>query len=268
MALEDHIFLGTSTPIAVHWPLEALLDHYAAMRDAIAATGHYQPEEIGPIVLNVSFVYSFNAYKAIGLLLPNLYHESAAVVLRQLWEVSLNMHWIAVDPPTRARDFCNYTAIEFRSLIKKHSNDSKSLDDFDELTSRFQERFHYNDARGRSRTRPNFSTASICDRANKLKGPWPLEYKMVYGLSSMHAHGAPGAILYAIFLQQYSHPEVRERNSAALIAMLSVNVMLRNVELLAKHKIIADTSIVRKAFSQFQSTVHDAVHQSKANQED
>ena len=46
----------------------------------------------------ISFVYAFNTYKALGLLLPELYHESGAVVFRQFWEVSLNLHWIERDP--------------------------------------------------------------------------------------------------------------------------------------------------------------------------
>ncbi len=177
------------------------------------------------------------------LLLPKLYHESGAVVLRQLWEVSLNLHWVGIDPEPRAQDFCNFTVMEYRKLIQK-SDDPTSLQSFDDATERFQEDFRYQDGRDRNRIHGNFAKINIRDRAVELGDPWVREYEIVYHLTSMHAHGVPGAVLHGMFQAQYPNPEIRERNSTALIAMLAIKVMVRNVELLVRLDIIPDATNV------------------------
>lgn len=78
-----------------------------------------QSNELWPFVAIASFSYCFNAYKAIGIILPQLYHESGSVLLRQLWEASLNLHWIELDAENRAKDFCNFTVIELRKGMQK-----------------------------------------------------------------------------------------------------------------------------------------------------
>jgi hypothetical protein len=183
-----------------------------------------------------------------------LYHESGAVVLRQLWEVSLNLHWVGVDPEPRVQNFCNFTVMEYRKLIQKFGDETQ-LQTFDEATERFQAQFRYRDGRGRNRTHANFATSNIYDRAVELGDPWKREYELVYHLTSMHPHGAPGAVLHGIFQAQYLNPEIRERNSAALIAMLAIKVMVRNVELLVRLDIIPDATDVIDAFDAYQATI-------------
>ena len=259
MSLDETLFIGPHDPKPPELPLSAIMEHYVTIRDAIAGTGHVEPADLASLVANASFVYAFNTYKAISLLLPELYHESGAVVLRQLWEVSLNLHWIESDPATRAQDFCNFTVMEYRKLIQK-SRDSTPLEDFDDATDRFQSKFRYRDGRGRNRSHGNFATTNIHDRAVDLGDPWEREYELVYHLTSLHAHGAPGAVLHGIFQQQYSNPQIREQNSASLIAILAVKVMVRDVQLLARMKIIPDASSVLEAFDPFQKTIKDAAN--------
>lgn len=254
MSLDETLFIGTATPKPVPLPLKAILVHYAVIRDAMADTGRVLSPDLPSLVANTSFNYAFNAYKSISLLLPELYHESGAVVLRQLWEVSLNLHWIGVDPESRSKDFCNFTIMEHRKLIHK-SGEPTELQAFDGDTKRFQKRFRYQDKKGRNRRHGNFATTSICDRATKLGNPWNGEYQFVYELASMHAHGAPGAVLRDVFQLIYSHPETREQNSASLIAILAIKVMVRNVELLVTLNIIPDASNVMEAFKSFQETI-------------
>lgn len=79
MSLDETLFIGANSQLLAHLPLEEILDHHATIRDAIAGTGHIQPDDLASYVANTSFVYAFNTYKAIGLLLPELYHESGAV---------------------------------------------------------------------------------------------------------------------------------------------------------------------------------------------
>lgn len=254
MSLDETLFIGMPGPKQAPLPLMAILEHYAAIRDAMAGTGHVESHDLPTLVANTSFIYAFNAYKAISLLLPELYHESGAVVFRQLWEVSLNLHWIGVDPEPRAQDFCNFTTIECRKVIQK-SGDPAPLKDFDNTTKRFQSSFRYQDRRGRNRTHGNFATTNIHDRATELGDPWDREYELVYYLTSMHAHGAPGAVLHGMFRAQYPDPETRENNSASLVAILSIRLMIRNVALLVRLNIVPDAALVMEAFESFQKSL-------------
>lgn len=254
MSLNEMAFIGSYGPRRFRFPLAPILEHHAAIRDAIAGTGYFAPDDPPSLVANASFIYALNAYKAIGLLLPHLYHESAAVVLRQLWEVSLNLHWLALDPPTRAQDFSNFTVMEGRKIIQTSGN-KEEVAAFDEATKRFQSRFWYQDGRKRRRAHSNFATSTVHDRAAELQGPWPTEYELFYSLTSMHAHGAPGAILHAIFLKHYPDPEIREQNAAALIAVHAITVIVRDVRLLARMKVIPDCTGVSELYDSFRSTI-------------
>ncbi|MBP5979440.1 MAG: hypothetical protein KA748_04485 [Halomonas sp.] len=253
MSFDEALFIGNPKSRAA-LPLGRILEHYAIVRDAIATTEHVVPEELPSFVVNQSFIYAFNSYKAINLLLPELYHESAAAVMRQLWEVSLNLHWIGGNPGERSRDFCNYTVMEYRKLLSKEEVNDQ-INDFDRATENFQSRFKYKDKRGRNRSHGNFATVSIHDRATELGEPWASEYTLVYHLTSMHAHGAPGAILHALFQASYPNPNRLEKNSTALIAILAIKVMVRNVELLHKLGVIVDASSILQAFRQFEDTL-------------
>lgn len=178
--------------------------------------------------------------------------------MRQLWEVSLNLHWIGIDPATRAKDFCGFTLVEHRKLICK-SGDSKSLRDFDTATKKFQEQYRYDDKRGRNRIQNNFAAANIHDRAVELDEPWISEYKLIYDLASMHAHGAPGAILHGMFLAQYPDSDERENDAAAIVAIQAIRVIVRNVQLLVRMNVITDARAVLSAYDAFQDTLSKAV---------
>ena len=264
MSLDETLFVGMPGPKQTPLPLAAILEHYAVIRDAMAGTGHVESRDLPTLVANTSFIYAFNAYKAISLLLPELYHESGAAVLRQLWEVSLNLHWLGIDPEPRAQDFCNFTTMECRKLIQR-SKDPTPLKDFDDATKRFQSSFRYQDSQGRSRTHGNFARTNIHDRATELGDPWNREYGIFYYLTSMHAHGAPGAVLHAMFQTQYRDPETRENNSASLIAILAIKVMIRNVELLVRLNIIPDADSVKEAFESFKKTLSSRLNPTNPN---
>lgn len=254
------LFVGTCPDDPVPLPFAELLNHYSDVRDAIARSMHMEHElkpDLGSFISMISFVYAFNTYKAMGLLLPDLHHESGAVVLRQLWEVSVNMHWIERDPTTRAQDFCNFTVMEYRKLIQK-SGDSTPLQDFDDATKRFQAKFRYRDSKGRNQKHSVFATKSICDRAHELGDPWKTEYEFVYFLASLHAHGAPGAILQPHFRNHYSAPEIRERNSVSLIAIVAMEVIVRDLHLLGRLGLIQSFEEVDKAYAAFQDTMDSA----------
>ena len=106
--LSKTLFIGQGAADPIPLPYQELVDHHAAVRDAIADAFHVEHElepDLKSLVSIQSFIYAFNTYKALGHLLPDLFHESGAVVLRQLWEVSLNLHWIEKDPDVRSQAF-------------------------------------------------------------------------------------------------------------------------------------------------------------------
>jgi len=257
MSLQETLFIGACKPNPEPFPLKAILNHFTVIRDAIAGTKYLEPTTLESYIANISFVYALNTYKAIGLLLPESFHESGAVVLRQLWEVSLNLHWIGRDPVKRAQDFCNFTVMEYRKVIKKSGGGPAALNSFDEATAKFQKKFRYSDRRGKDRTHSSFATTTTHDRAIDLGAPWESEYELVYHLTSMHAHGAPGAVLHGMFQQQYPNPEIREQNSVSLIAILAINYIVRDVKLLTEMEIILDPSRVLEAFEDFQTCIKE-----------
>ena len=255
--LNDTLFLGTCKGTPVPLPFAEILQHHAEIRDATANlihTKHDVATDLPSFIGMISFVYAFNTYKALGLLLPELYHESGAVVFRQLWEVSLNLHWIEREPVARAQDFCNFTVMEYRKLIER-SGGSCPLHDFDDATTKFQARFRYRNRKGRNQKHTVFALKTIHDRAEELGEPWKREYELVYNLASLHAHGAPGAILHPHFLQYYPAPEVREQNAVCLIAIQSISVLLRDLRLLVRLRVMPNSEEVEKAFASFQSTI-------------
>jgi hypothetical protein len=192
--------------------------------------------------------------------LTELYHEAAAAVIRQLWEVSLNLHWMMADPQDRADLFVNFTTMEARKLFQISDN-LGSLDSFDEATKSFQARFRTRgrDGNASERVHTNFSTKNVRDRAIELGDPWDKDYQIVYHLTSMHAHGAPGAVLHAVFQNQYGDVDVRERDQAAILAIFGVHIIKRNLNLLADAGIIPDKSSAEKAFQDFMAIVKPPV---------
>ena len=248
------MLIGTRTPVQGPLPLTAILERCAKLRDAIALTPHVEDDQLHTFVANQSFIYAFNTYKAISLLLPDLYHESAAVVLRQLWEVSLNLHWILRDLANRSQDFCNFTLMEHRKVLQE-TGDAALLVDFDSLTAEFQSRFSYKDKRGKKRRHSSLATMNVHARSADLGEPWKTEYQLFYHLGSMHAHGAPGAVFHGVFLNMYGDTNIRESNVAGSLALMAADIMVRNVQLLADQGIVVDPDPVEQAFQDLRSIV-------------
>lgn len=250
MSLLNTAFIGRKSDGSTRFSFEKLLKRYELLRDATAHTVHGEHDlssELWPFVAMASFSYAFNAYKAIGLILPELYHESGSVVLRQLWEASLNLHWIEREPETRSQDFCNYTVIELRKGMQK-SCEQSSLASLDAVSTRFQSKFRFKDKKGKERIHSNFAGSSVQQRAEELGEPWSTDYNLLYHLASMHAHGAPGAVLHQHFVFHSTSPQNKERDSTSLVAYLSMKVLVADVHLLVRNGFIANSTAVDEAF--------------------
>jgi hypothetical protein len=178
--------------------------------------------------------------------------------------VSLNLHWVECDPDNRAQAFCNFTVMENRKLIVKSGNGAE-LADFDAATAAYQARFRFLDRKGKQQVCSDFAAKNVADRAIELGEPWKREYELIYHLTSMHTHGAPGAILHSFFLPHYSFPEIRERNSVALIAIVAIRVMVRLVQLLIRLGLLQaeTTAQVEKCYTAFEETMKAVKSQGK-----
>lgn len=258
-SIHNTAFIGGCSGAPTPLPFDELVAHYESIRDTIAETLHVEyslEPDLKCLVAIQSTIYAFNIYKAFARLVPELFHESGSVVLRQLWEVSLNLHWIERDPDIRSLAFCSFTLMEQRkNLIKSGQNDE--LREFDAATATQQARFRFVDRKGNEQVYKDFAAKNVCDRAEEVGEPWKREYELIYHLTSLHAHGAPGAILQGFFLHHYSLPEIREQNSMALLVILSIKVMVRNIQLLNRLGILSNASVapVKKAFEAFQDTM-------------
>jgi hypothetical protein len=144
--------------------------------------------------------------------------------------------------------------MEYRKTLHKF-NDDTTATSFDAVTRAFQSQYSFTDRKGKRKLYTNYSNLSVQQRADQLGEPWSSDYQLVYDITSMHAHGAPGAILQAIFRRYYSTPNIRERDDSALMAIVAIKTMMRNVELMESHGIVLDSTGVRREYEAFMQTL-------------
>jgi len=169
---------------------------YNDFRDRIAAKVHgeweFESHSFGLVLVTV-FRHSFNLYKAIGLLLPDLYYEFESSLLRSLWEISLDLHWIAQDPDNRSRLFLNFTLVEYRKTLTL-SDQQK----FDHAAATYLKDFQFTDKKRKKRFYSEFLNLKPVDVAKRLGKDWEIEYDRIYKLSCAYVHGSPGVILFPL----------------------------------------------------------------------
>jgi hypothetical protein len=196
------------------------------------------------------FIYAFNTYKAIGLLLPDLYYEYALSLLRTLWEVSLDLHWIAQDSEKRSLRFLNFTLLEYRKSLqrsvqkarKKNRHQEaglldKQVSELDRDAARFLKDYAVIDKRGRTHFVSEFSNKTPDAIARELGDDWIDEYARIYKLTYAYVHGAPGVIIFPLqFLDEedeLSTYEDQERTAKA--AVWSIAIMAKTYTLFCRN---------------------------------
>ena len=250
MSLESTAFIGWEDNPDYRLPFERILTIHSILSDEIGLLLHAEQDskpEIWPFIALASVSYAFNVYKSIGLLIPHFYHESGSVLVRQLWEVSLNLHWMERDPENRARDFGAFTVMEMRKTMQK-TGASDSISDFDNATLRFQREFRFQDKSNKDRIHSSFATRNVEQKAGELGDPWKTDYNLLYHLMSMHTHGAPGAVLLQHFTAHSKDPAKKERNSTALVAYISMKIMVANIQLMVRSGILGSSASVDSVF--------------------
>lgn len=231
-------------------PTDEVVAAYNEFRDHIAAAVHGEHEmEAGAFALIAGklFGFIFNTYKAIGLLLPERYYEQGSALYRTLWESGANLAWIAKDPETRARQFAEFTAVEFRRLLQSQVNLAATgptsataagdwLREYEALMAAQLDRFRDVSRKGRMRLRDRFSGPSLEALVADLGEPWVREYQFHYKMACFYTHGAPGAVLFPFLVMPKDGVEAFKRVDAertALLGLLTMDLMQRCLNLIA-----------------------------------
>jgi hypothetical protein len=219
---------------------EAVAAH-AAFRDHISclAYGEYAMEgDVFPVVAMMLFSFIFNTYKAVGLLLPGEYYEQAATLYRTMWEAGANLAWIALDPEERAKQFAEFTGVEYRHVLQSHAERLASAspraaaDEAEERLRQYEtlmdprlSRYTYSDGK---RWRDRFSCVKLDAVTSELGSPWSEEYRLHYRMGCSYTHGAPGAVLSPLFATPEAEaPAKVEAERTSLLAVLSMELMQR-----------------------------------------
>lgn len=250
MSLQNTAFIGWEDNPDYRLPFDRILTAHPILRDEIGSLLHVEHDcnpELWPFIALASVSYAFNIYKSIGLVILHLYHESGSVLVRQLWEVSLNLHWMERDPENRPRDFGEFTVMEIRKSMQK-TGSSTSISEFDDATMRYQQQFRFKDKNNKNQIHSSFAACNVEKRAGEIGDPWMTDYNLLYHLTSMHAHGAPGAVLLQHFTAHSKDPETKEKNSTALVAYISMKIMVANIRLMVRCGILKSSGSVDSIF--------------------
>ncbi|SRR5258707_6659945 len=193
--------------------LDSIMNDHDELRDNIAVTNLEYPtkkvDSLYAVVLVQSFLFCFNTYKALGIILRERYYEQASVLVRILWEATLNLAWVDEYPAQRAKLFCQFTVVEKRKFVLFKVSEAKRLRDTSALAAAEQnlrnfdakyadvlDDYRFQDKKGKKKIRSRLSSPSIEEQARQLGGAWAKEYREVYPLLSLYAHATPGAILF------------------------------------------------------------------------
>ncbi|MEE9131037.1 MAG: DUF5677 domain-containing protein [Phycisphaerales bacterium] len=217
--------------------LSDAIEAHQELRDRVAETidGEWEigPPEFGLALVRL-FQYAFNSYKAIDLLLPDLYYEQSSSLCRTLWETALHISWISDAPRERSRRFVQYTCVEYRRLLSRIEADPQArretLDAFDQQFERVLNDYRSRDKHGRLRLHGRATGVSVAELASSMGEPWSSEYQEFFPVWSMYTHGAPGAVLFPILPLEKASIEAFE----ALDTPRTILLAFWSMELLAR----------------------------------
>lgn len=217
---------------------------HAAFRDHISSLtyGEYAMEgDLFPGVAVMLFCFIFNTYKAVGLLLPEKYYEQAATLYRTMWEAGANLAWIALDPEERAKQFAEFTGVEYRHVLQSQAERpaaagprtaadaaGERLRQYETLVGPRLSRYTYVDRNRRRRWHRRFSGPSLDQVIRDLGSPWSDEYQLHYRMGCSYTHGAPGAVLSPLFTTPEAEALAKvDAERTSLLAVLSMELMQR-----------------------------------------
>lgn len=249
--------------------LEDTLKLCEELRDRIENQlyGEWELEENSfNIAVQAIFRLGFNTYKCIGLLLPELYYEQSSILLRNLWELSLNVHWIKLKPEERAKQFLGFTVVEFRKSLEriKQENNSLSisglenvLNQYDKALERNLSAYQFLDKKGKTRQFKDFTNLSVEQRARELGQDWLSQYNRIYRLTSAYVHNSPGVVFFSGNISPSEAQAIEDDNTilslpdedkkrTEIVALYSISIMIELYQLMCSIIELDDSAYIEE----------------------
>lgn len=175
-----------------------------------------------------SFGFCFNGFKAIGLLLPDLYYEFAFILLRTVWEDSLNTHWVSKDPELRSKQFLQFTTVELMKALKfvNGNRDDNSIK-IEKFLKSYIEDYEVTDKRGKGRVANNFAKMTVQRRASELGNEWIGEYNIIFKFGSSYVHASPGVLISPIITESSTMKQIVDSDRTLMISIWSMAIMTK-----------------------------------------
>jgi hypothetical protein len=152
-----------------------------------------------------------NALKAIRLLCEEAHWEFAAPILRQLFELAINMEFLATQPDREAAIF-QYSKYGLLQMVRDQhatllydqktgrSIDSERLQALEQMLAQSFPEFRSVGSNGKVHWKPSWSGHSARYLAERSKHPLRADqYKLLFSTWSEEAHAAPAALLVNMF---------------------------------------------------------------------
>lgn len=145
-------------------------------------------------LLAKAFLHSANDdFKAILVLMSSGLFTQAAMILRRLFELVINLRYIARCPETRVEQYRKFDPIERHKYLEiwdKHDPDAMSEEDRSRIQTMYREVMEslgYEKPPALSR----WSGCSLQDRAKDVGGTWPKQYDYIYKVCCLYSHVSP-----------------------------------------------------------------------------
>jgi hypothetical protein len=206
------------------------------------------------------FSYALNTFKSIFYLLPHMVYEQAWVLYRTLWETSVSLEWIALDPESRAQRFLGFTALEHCRFVKGRIRVARrkqnttavlelthQLDTFEKVLERQLTELSFSDRRGRKRRLERFSAPTLQDVVREVGEPWLEEHDRDYQWACSYAHGAPSAVLFPLYdTADHQIDKARSMERAGKVGAKAIEVMSRTYRRWMAARVMEDDQFLRE----------------------
>ena len=229
--------------------MKVALKHHDRFRDWIydhLKIGITSDQSLFSWILLKGLTAGFNTYKTIGIVLPEQYYEAGNILLRNLWECSLTLHFIERDPENRSGAFVEYTIVEFLNLLPPEHRA-----EFEKIAEPRLEKYRLRAKPGRIKRKlmRNWSGKDVAQMAQELGPGWIKEYRLLYRLGSQSAHAAPGALLFTAVFDgvEGSASAKKEEQRTATVALSSILTMRTLCRLFWKHTKLPDGDVLESS---------------------
>lgn len=179
-----------------------------------------------------------NALKSVGLLCEQAHWEFAAGIVRQLFELVVNMEHLAAQPDRDAAIFRYAKFGLYRQVLHQHLNllydqkmgrsiDTQRLAVLGQMLEQTFPEFRHVDQNGKLSIAPSWSGHSARylaeQSSHRLRAD---QYELMYSAWSEQAHAAPAALMDQIFPANRRVDEVVARDDARIAETVTTSITL------------------------------------------